>query len=390
MIIEAVDLFYLAMPQIRDIADGSQDALLVRVRSGDLVGWGECEASPLVSIANWACPMSHAACKNVRDTVLGRRLESPQDLVRLGDEVRAAGLDILQTDHTWSGVEIALWDILGKHLEQPVYRLLGYSQEFGKTPYASQLFGETPDETRDKAKRCREAGFAAVKFGWAGYGRSTVQADADQVEAARTGLGPDGVLLIDAGTVWGEDVEAAAARLPALEANQVLWLEEPFVGDALHAYGQLASQCRTVKLAGGEGAFNFHTARNLMDHGKLGFVQIDTGRIGGIAPAKRAADYAESNHVTFVNHTFTTHLALAASLAPYAGKRNMELCEFPVEASALATELTANHLNVQNGKVRVLDEPGLGMQIRLDTIRKYAVPVQINVGGRVVFASPEI
>src|SRR3954469_21926337 len=112
MKIESVDLFYVSMPEVRNIGDGSQDALLVRVRAGDLTGWGECEASPLVSIANYCCPMSHSACKPVRDSVLGRTIESPIDIVRLGDEVRAAGLDIAQTDHTFSGIEIALWDLV--------------------------------------------------------------------------------------------------------------------------------------------------------------------------------------------------------------------------------------------------------------------------------------
>ena len=72
MKIEFVDFFYLSMPEILDIGDGSQDALLVRVRAGDHVGWGECEASPLVSIAALVCPMSHAACKPVSAAVLGQ------------------------------------------------------------------------------------------------------------------------------------------------------------------------------------------------------------------------------------------------------------------------------------------------------------------------------
>jgi hypothetical protein len=61
MKIDSVDFFYLSMPVVRDIGDGSQDALLVRVRAGDWTGWGECEAAPLVSIASWNCPMSHSA-----------------------------------------------------------------------------------------------------------------------------------------------------------------------------------------------------------------------------------------------------------------------------------------------------------------------------------------
>src|SRR5262252_4151492 len=141
MKVEAVDFFYLSMPVVRDIGDGSQDALLVRVRAGDYCGWGQCETSPLVSIASWNCPMSHSACKPLSASVLGQKLESPRDIVRINALVRASSFDLLQTDHTLSGIDIALWDILGKKLGQPVYRLLGYRKAFPKLAYASQLFG---------------------------------------------------------------------------------------------------------------------------------------------------------------------------------------------------------------------------------------------------------
>lgn len=388
MRIENVDLFYLSMPEIRDIGDGSQDALLFRVQSHDgLVGWGESEAAPLVSIANWVCPMSHSACKNVRDSVLGRKIERAEDIVELGHEVRARGLDVAQTDHTWSGVEIALWDMLGKRLELPAYQLLGYHKAYPKIPYASQLFGDTPEETSAKAKQSLAAGFRAVKFGWGPYGKSTAEADADQVEAARAGLGEGSILLVDAGTVWGEDVEAAKLRLPALEANNVLWLEEPFVGEALNAYSELSKSCQQVRLAGGEGANNFHQARNLLDHGQLGFVQIDAGRIGGIAPAKRVVDYAASKRAIYVNHTFTTQLALAASLTPYAGLAAMEICEYPVEPSALAQELTKNRLPHRDGKVSLIEAPGLGIEISEEAVHKYNVSVEITVQGTRIYGS---
>jgi L-alanine-DL-glutamate epimerase-like enolase superfamily enzyme len=390
MKIEAVDLYYLAMPQVRDIGDGSQDALLVRVCAGKHVGWGESEASPLVSIANFVCPMSHSACKPVRDVVLGATIETPADIVRLGDAVRAAGLDIAQTDHTLSGIEIALWDLLGKACGEPVYRLLGYDKAYPKLPYASSLFGDDPAQTLAKARDAKRGGFAAVKFGWGPYGRGSVEQDADHVAAAREGVGPDTKLMIDAGTVWGEDVDAAAKRIDALEAHNVLWLEEPFVGEALGAHRELARRCRNVKLAGGEGANNYHAARHLIDHGDVRFIQIDTGRIGGIAPAKAVADYALDRGVTFVNHTFTTHLALSASLAPIAGIEPFDLVEFPFEPSALARELYHDELALRDGMVILPDAPGLGVEPNPQAIDKYRVDVNIEVSGETLYTSPPI
>src|SRR5512138_3145997 len=182
MKIEAVDFFYLSMPVVRDIGDGSQDALLVRVRAGGYTGWGECEASPLVSIASWNCPMSHSACKPLSASVLGQRLDGVEDIRRINALVRASSFDLLQTDHTLSGIDVALWDLLGRKLNEPVYRLLGYERAYLKVAYASQLFGDEPQSTWRKALQVAQAGFRAAQFGWGPYGRGTVAQDADQVQ----------------------------------------------------------------------------------------------------------------------------------------------------------------------------------------------------------------
>ena len=283
MRIEAIDFFYLSMPEVLDIGDGSQDATLVRVAGGGLVGWGECEAAPLPSIAGLICPMSHSACKPVQSSVLGQTLDSVADVTRIGDLVRANSLDLLQADHILSGIDMAMWDLLGKRLNEPVYALLGYKQVYPKTPYASMLFGDTPQETLEKGRHARALGYRAAKFGWGPIGLSTAQADTDQFMAAREGLGDDGILLIDIGTVWNDNVEAASQRLPALKACRATWLEEPFVSGALDAYRQLAALSGEVKLAGGEGSHNYHMAQHMIDYAGIGYVQIDAGRIGGIS-----------------------------------------------------------------------------------------------------------
>lgn len=391
MQIESVDFFYLAMPQVEDKGDGSQDALLVRVQAGGYTGWGECEASPLVCIANWCCPLSHSACKPVKDSVLGETCDSPADIARITQAVRANGLDIAQTDHTFSGIEIALWDLLGKRYEVPVYELLGIKRAYPKRPYASVLFGNTPAETLAAARDIARRGFRAAKFGWGPYGRGSVAADRDQVAAAREGLGADAALLIDAGTVWVDDVDAARQRLPALKEFKVTWLEEPFVGGALDAHKALASEAAPVRLAGGEGAHNFYMAKHLIDHGDIGFVQIDTGRIGGIGTAKAVADYATAKGVIYVNHTFTTHLALSASLQPYVGMEAAEICEYPAEPSPLAANLTREKLEIaSDGLVRVPEAPGLGVTPDPEVLCQYLVDVHIEVDGKTLYQTPDI
>lgn len=95
MQIEAIDFFYLSMPLVEDMGDGSQDALVVRVMAGGYEGWGECEASPLTSIAALVAPMSHGACKPVRDVVLGESVAGPNDIARLAATIEMHCMDLL-------------------------------------------------------------------------------------------------------------------------------------------------------------------------------------------------------------------------------------------------------------------------------------------------------
>lgn len=388
MKIESVDFYYLSIPTVLDIGDGSQDALLVRVEAGPHVGWGECEASPLVSIASWNCPMSHSACRPLSAAVLGQTLETGADIERINRQVRAGSLDLLQADHTLSGIDIALWDLLGRRTGEPVYRLLGADRARPKLAYASQLFGADPAETFDLARRAAAAGYRAVKFGWGPFGLGTPAADAEQVRAARAGIGPDGILLVDAGTVWIDDVARAEACLPALQECRVTWLEEPFVSGALTAYARLADRAGSVRLAGGEGCHTLHQATNMIDFGGVGFIQIDTGRIGGITTAKAVAEHAAARDVRFVNHTFTTSLALSASLQPYAGSAADDLCEYPFAPSALGREFTTVRITPDaEGRIHVPDGPGLGVEPDLAALEKYLREVEIRIDGAVVFRS---
>jgi L-alanine-DL-glutamate epimerase-like enolase superfamily enzyme len=391
MKIESVDFFYLSMPEVHDIGDGSQDACLVRVRAGSVTGWGECEAAPLPSIAAFVCPMSHSACKPVQASVLGQPIDDVADIHRIGDLVRDRSLDLLQADHTLSGIDMALWDLLGKRLSEPAYRLLGYQAAHPKMPYSSMLFGGTPGETYEKGRRARGNGFRAAKFGWGPIGSGSVEADVEQFRAAREGLGDDGILLVDVGTVWRDDVDAASKRVKALQDARATWLEEPFVSGALEAYKQLSLRTSPVKLAGGEGCHNFHMARQMIDYAGIGYVQIDAGRIGGISVAKRVADYAHTRGVTYVNHTFTSHLQLSASLQPFAGLPGDVLAEYPVEPKSLATDLTTNHIERdKDGFIHVPDAPGLGMTVNVARLKDYLVDAEIRVNGQVIYRTPDL
>jgi L-alanine-DL-glutamate epimerase-like enolase superfamily enzyme len=129
----------------------------------------------------------------------------------------------------------------------------------------------------------------------------------------------------------------------------------------------------------------------MIDHAQVGFIQIDAGRIGGITTARQVARYASERGVKYVNHTFTTDLALSASVQAYAGQETDTLCEFPFDPSALARDFTQNKMVANaRGQVTIPDRPGLGVEPDLEALRKYFVPVELKVGGETVFRSLEL
>jgi L-alanine-DL-glutamate epimerase-like enolase superfamily enzyme len=197
--------------------------------------------------------------------------------------------------------------------------------------------------------------------------------------------------LIDAGTVWNTDVDAARARLRALKDVRATWLEEPFVSGALAEYHAISTESAPVGLAGGEGCHNIHMAKHMIDHAGLKYVQIDAGRIGGITVAKDVADYATAKGVTYVNHTFTSNLALSASLQPFAGLKSDVICEFPTELKLLAIAMTKTHIAPDaNGEVRAPDAPGLGIEPDFGGIQPYLIDAEIRVGSKVLYRTPQL
>ena len=110
MKIENIELYYLSMPKILDEADGSQDALIAKVEAGGLVGWGECEASTLTSIANFICPKSHSAANPIKTSVINKKIDNLDDVKKIINEVKHKSLMIAQTPHTCSAIEVPLID----------------------------------------------------------------------------------------------------------------------------------------------------------------------------------------------------------------------------------------------------------------------------------------
>ena len=208
--ITAVEAIYLRLPEVKHQCDSGQDALIVKVSTNaGIVGYGEVDSHPLAVKGCIEGPFSHTATTGLAHVVVG---EDPFQTEYLWNKMYRANIYSGRRGiaiHAMSGIDLALWDIKGKALGLPVWRLLGGG--FGETfrPYASSLFGATPRETGERARRFADQGFTAVKFGWDPMGKDA-KTDLALVREARAGLGPDLDLMIDAGLVY--DAKTAIQR----------------------------------------------------------------------------------------------------------------------------------------------------------------------------------
>src|SRR5205809_2380285 len=194
----------LRMRSVEKKTASCQDVVLVRVRTDTgLEGIGEADASPEVVKAIVDAPFSHNIDCGLREILLG---ENPLETGRLWQKMYRRTQYFGRSSVTiaaMSAVDMALWDLKGKHFGEPVHRLLGGKQHERIKAYASILFGRDGAETRAIAKRWIKNGYQAIKFGWEPMGRSEAL-DLDLVRGAREGAGEDATVLIDAGCVWDE------------------------------------------------------------------------------------------------------------------------------------------------------------------------------------------
>ena len=388
MRIVSVDPIYLKMPSITTAADGTQDTLLVRIRTDDgTEGWGECDASPLVSLSVYCCPMSHGNIISIRESLIGEALDSADDVRRLRAKVLRQGLDIQQIHHAYSGADIALWDVVGKKLGRPVYQLLGGARQYAKQPYASVLFGNTPEETNQVAKGLKDRGFRAMKFGWGPLGSKDAAFDEALVRSAREGIGDAAELMVDAGVCWGNDVEKVFERAKTFAKYRPTWLEEPLHPDAIGKYGELSKRKPAVRIAAGDNCGTVRAAEDYLENGGLNFIQIDAGRIGGITPSRIICEQAQKHGVIYVNHTFKSRLSLAAALAVFADVEKFKYLEYPAAGSRLAFDLVKGWERDGKGMVSLPEKPGLGVEVNMDVVREFFVPVRIELSGKTIFES---
>jgi L-alanine-DL-glutamate epimerase-like enolase superfamily enzyme len=370
MKITRVEPIHLRLPEVTERCDGSQETLIVRVHTdAGIVGVGEVDSSAHVARAIIEAPLSHKLCRGLAECVVG---QDPFEIERLLHRMYEGTVYFGRQGaviQAMSGIEIALWDIVGKATGRPVYQLLGGG--FRKTfrAYASILFGDTPADTERIARGLVAQGYRAVKFGWGPMGQ-TEQGDIALVRAARQGLGPDVELMVDAGLCW--DTATAIRRARQLEEFNLTWLEEPLHPDNLDGYARLSARA-PMRIAAGEEICDINEFQRMMDVGGIDVVQVDVTRVGGLARSKRIGWDSAERHRLCVNHSYKTGINIAASLHFVAALPNTHYFEYCVEQGALRQTLTKQRCPVIDGEIRVPEEPGLGIDLDEAVVERYRV-----------------
>lgn len=360
--------------------------LLVRIETtSGLIGTGECAAygGSLES-------MERVVLDDLRPSLIG---EDPFDVSRLWQHMayrshqRGPNGMLMQAI---SGIDIALWDLIGQATQTPLYRLFGaYREEL--EAYASAGFYAGNKSSHDLAEEVggyAERGFRGVKIkvgrnpevmlnplpdAWApDYATVSLEEDIERVRAARSAIGPSVRLAIDANNAW---IPSTALRFMQEVADQdIAWLEEPVWTEDLAGSAYIA-QNLDVPVSGYETTTGLAGFRDLIAQRAVDIVQPDVIWTGGFTVCRKVAALAEAYRLPVIPHVFSSAVALVANMHLIASLPNGSLVEFDQNPNPLRSELLESPVDLQpDGTVRLPDGPGLGITLNSEVIERYRVP----------------
>ncbi len=274
--------------------------------------------------------------------------------------------------HAISGIDIALWDILGQATGQPVGRLLGGRYRERVLPYASLLMDQ-PGPLRERLLAVKAGGFRAFKIGWGPFGRVDAELDEAIVAAAREAVGAESRLMVDAGgsdAFWPNGYTWALRTSQMLAAYGVEWFEEPLAPDALADYAALR-RAAPVAIAGGEVLTRRQAFRPWLEAGAFDVVQPDVTKVGGISEERRIGWLAGEHGVRFVPHGWNTAVGLAADLQLAAAFPGTDLVEY-IAGSPYVDELVAGGWALDGeGMLPIPAGPGLGVVLDREAVARF-------------------
>jgi D-galactarolactone cycloisomerase len=337
---------------------------LVMVRTDEgVTGWGSV-------FTNEA--LVHGALGILRPFFLG---ENPLEPERVSEKMHANTFWMGRggsITHTISGIDIAMWDILGKVTGQPVGRLLGGRYRERVLPYASILM-EEPEPLADRLAQIRAQGFRAFKIGWGPFGRHSRELDERIVRAARDAVGADARLMVDPGgsdAFWPGDYKWALRTAHMLAGYNVYWFEEPLRPDDLDDF-VLLRRHSPVPIAGGEVLTRRQSFTPWLRAGAFDIVQPDVTKVGGISEERRIAWMADECGVRFIPHGWNTALGLAADLHLASANARTDMVEY-LAGSPFIDDLPEARWRLDaDGMLPVPNGPGLGISLNPEAVERH-------------------
>jgi len=337
---------------------------LVRVKSEDgLVGMGSCFTSGKLVEGSlellWPSLKGQSAVEPERVT----------DTLRESTFWQGRGGAV---EHAISGIDIALWDLMGQACSQPVSRLLGGIYRDRIKPYGSMLFDE-PEPLRDSLQATVARGFRAIKLGWRPFGRRDHRTDELLVRTARETVGDDVELMVDAGgseQFWPHGVSWAKRTARMLADYGIVWFEEPLPPDDIEGYIEL-TRSSPVPIAGGEVLTRRQSFLPWISRRAVDIIQPDTTKNGGLSESRRIAGWAYDHNVQLVSHGWNTAVGLAADLQLAAAIPTARYVEYLTPCAYIEDLLDRPFELDADGFLEIPSEPGLGRSLDPDRLARY-------------------
>jgi L-alanine-DL-glutamate epimerase-like enolase superfamily enzyme len=275
--------------------------------------------------------------------------------------------------HAISGIDIALWDLLGKACGQPVARLLGgYYRERIK-PYGSVLFDE-PDILREKLQAVLARGFRAIKLGWKPFGRVSRKMDELLVRTARETVGPDVEIMVDAGGsehFWPHGYKWALETAKMLAEYDVTWFEEALPPDDIEGFIKLRENA-PLPISTGEVLTRRQSFIPWIERGAVDIIQPDCTKVGGLSEARRIGWMAYDHNVLLVSHGWNTAVGLAADLHLAAALPVARWVEYLTPSPYIEEIVTTPFKLDAEGLLPIPTAPGLGIELDWDGIKQFS------------------
>lgn len=276
--------------------------------------------------------------------------------------------------HAISGLDIALWDILGQHTGQPIGRLLGGRYRDKIKPYGSLIFAE-PEKLRDILLAAKARGFRAFKLGWGPFGRRSDAYDELLVKTARETVGDDCEIMVDPGgsvQFWPHGLKWALRAADMLASYGVVWFEEALPPDDIEGYRELRRGAKLF-ISAGEVLTRRQSFRPWLESGAIDIVQPDVTKVGGLSEGRRIGWMAHDHNVILVPHGFNTGVGVAADLQLVSALPNARWIEYITPSPLIEGIIAAPFTLDADGMLAIPDGPGLGIELNQDGVKALSV-----------------